>query len=115
MPTINHDTDRQAGEDAQVVTWTGMATGDTIESYTPIGTAGIAGAIQISGTFGGATVILQQSNDGSTWFTAKDVFGDDVSATANAIFEISLSALYIRPSISGGTGDAVNVILALRG
>lgn len=97
------------------VVWEEAATGDTLESYVLEQQYGIAAAVQISGTFGGATAAMEVSNDGSTWFALKDLYGFNVSATANALFEISTSALYIRPAISGGTGDDIDVVMLVRG
>ena len=95
--------------------WEELATGDTVVSHTVTQQYGLAAAVQAVGTFGGATVVLQVSNDGTNWATAKDVQGTDVSLTATGYFEVSLSAAYIRPAISGGTGDDVDVIVVLRG
>jgi len=97
------------------VIWEALATGDTVEAFTLLQQYGLAASVQISGTFGGATVTLQHSNDGDTWFTAKDMFESDVTATTNAIFELSLSSVYFKVNISGGSGDDVDVILVLRG
>ena len=97
------------------VIWEALATGDTVNGFTSRQQFGLAASVQISGTFGGATVLLEHSNDGVTWFTAKDLQNTDVSVTADGIFELSLSSVYLRPAISGGTGDDVDVILVLRG
>lgn len=95
--------------------WEALATGDTINSLTIRSQYGLAASVQMTGTWGGATVVLQVSNDGSTWFTAKDVDNANVSATADAYFEISSSAAYMRPGISGGTGDDIDFVLVMRG
>lgn len=97
------------------VVWSGIITGDTINAFTVSGQWGLAGSVQISGTFGGATVTLQHSNDGSTWFDAKDVSGSTVTATSAAIFEVSLSSLYFRPAVTGGSANSINVIVVFRG
>lgn len=97
------------------VIWEALATGDTVDQFVSRQQYGLAASVQISGTFGGATVTLQHSNDGTTWFTAKDIFGNDVEVTAAGIFELSLSSVYLRPAISGGSGDDVDVVLVLRG
>lgn len=101
--------------DVPRVVWSGIVTGDTINSFALTNQLGLAGSVQISGTFGGATVTLQHSNDGTTWFDAKDLNNATVSATANGMFEVSLSSLYFRPAISGGSGNSVNVIVVFRG
>lgn len=95
--------------------WEGAATGDTLTPYIVTQQHGLAASVQVVGTFGGATVTLQVSNDGTNWADASDVLGNAVSLTATGYFELSLSAAYIRPAISGGTGDDVDVIVVLRG
>lgn len=95
------------------VVWAGIVTGDTINSFTLSEQWGLAGSVQISGTFGGATVTLQHSNDGINWVIAKDLLGASISATTNTIFEVSLSSLYFRPAVSGG--GPIDVIVVFRG
>jgi hypothetical protein len=97
------------------VVWAALAPGDTGTPYLVRNRYGFVGSIQISGTFGGATVALEQSNDGTTWFPAVDPLADPISATTGEIWEISLAAAYLRPTITGGTGSAVNVIIVFRG
>lgn len=100
--------------DAPRYIWSEIATGDTINALKLSGTGARRGAIQISGTFGSATVKIQTSNDGTNFADIKDIHNTAVSATAASIFEITSAALYIKPAISGGTSDAVNVILYMR-
>lgn len=57
------------------------------------------------GTFGGATVTLQGSPDGSEWF-------DLISFSAKQVVGIGLSARYLRASISGAGGStSVNLLV----
>jgi len=44
----------------------------------------------------------------------KYIHGTAVSATAATVFEFTNAAIYIKPAISGGTGDSVNVTLFMR-
>jgi len=97
------------------IIWEELATGDTIEFFQVNGQWGLAASIQVTGTFGGATVTLQHSNDGVTWFTAKDMQNSNILFTGNGIAEFSLSSAYFRPGISGGTGDDVDVVIVSRG
>lgn len=97
------------------ITWTDASTGDTLEPFSVDAQTAIAGAVQFSGTFGGATAKLQVSNDGVTYFDMRDLGGTTISATAAAMFEFTTAAAYVRPTISGGTGDDVDVIVVLRG
>ena len=98
-----------------VYTWADMSTGDTIESVSPQDQQTTIAAIQFTGTFGGATVALKGSNDGTNWATLPDVFGTDISTASAALFDFSTAALYLKIDISGGTGDAVDATMVLRG
>lgn len=117
MATVSPAFDFIQAQAAKVprITWAGIVTGDTIVSLPVNAQAAVAGAIQISGTFGGATVAFQASNDGTNFYTMKDLAGTDISATAAGLFEFTTAALYIRPSISGGSANSVDAILSLRG
>jgi hypothetical protein len=97
------------------VVWSPLAPGDTGVPYLVKNRYGFVGSIQISGTFGGATIALEQSNDGTTWFPATDTLGNAISATTAEISEMSLAAAYLRPTITGGTGSAIDVIIVFRG
>lgn len=114
MATVSPVVKRTAKGTPYVI-WEGIVTGDTLVALELVDGWGTAGSVQISGTFGGATVKLQHGNDNSTFLDAKDVSGATVSATANAIFEISLSSAYFRPAIASGSANDVDVILVLRG
>jgi hypothetical protein len=45
----------------------------------------------------------------------RDLGGTVISATAAGFFEFTTAAMYIRPAISGGAANAVDVIVILRG
>ena len=102
------------GRDAVRLLWSPIATVDTLTGISIGGDRSIRGSVQFGGTFGAATVKLQVSNDGTTYFDMKDVSGTAISATAAGLFEFQTAAVYLRPAISGGTGDAVTVTVALR-
>ena len=112
MATISPTTSEPRAKQGEV-TWSGMATGDTINPFALKDIRTANGAIQLSGTWGGATVTAQISNDGSTWFTLTDIYGANVSATANAVFEYTTGANYMRFAISGGTSDSVTAVVTL--
>lgn len=100
--------------DAPRYIWEDIETGDTLTGLRLTGTGARRGAVQISGTFGGATVKMQTSNDGTNFYDIKDIHGTAVSASAAAIFEITSAALYIRPAITSGSANAVDVTLFMR-
>lgn len=97
------------------VIWEEAATGDTLSPFVLTQQYGLAASVQVVGTFGGATAKLQVSNDGTNWADVLDPLGAAVSLTATGYFELSLSGAYIRPAISGGTGDDLDIIVVLRG
>lgn len=68
------------------------------------------------GTFGGATVALEASNDpdGAAGFMpALDLQGLPITATAGKFDAIGPIAIWIRPTISGGSGASVTVALCM--
>lgn len=68
--------------------------------------------VQVSGTFDGATVILQGSNDGSAWFTLTDPQGNGISKSAEAMETVMEVPRYTRANSSGG-GASQAVVLSL--
>lgn len=96
-----------------IARWAGETTAGSasIEAYQPE-VSMVCASVQASGTFGGATVVLQGSNDGVTYATLKDTAGDDLSFTAAGYVEFTSAAVFVKPSISGGTGDSLNITLA---
>lgn len=115
MATIN-PVEATNGE-CQTVTWTGVTTTtDTPTAYGPLnrGMGASRAACMFSGTFDSTTAVLQGSIDGTVWATVLDIAGDAVSATAAKLQEFTSSALYFRPSVTGGGTDNVNITLLFR-
>lgn len=111
MPTITPTVTYEAGNYRQVK-WEGIANGDTIVAFQVPGTEGAIASVQITGTFG-AAVALGASDDGTNFPTVSDQNTNDISATADARFEFSTAALYIKPTEAGVTD--VDVTVTLRG
>ena len=112
MSTVNATTDRNSLNGAVLVTWPTMGTADTGTAF-PI-PYGANITVQVSGTFGGATVVLQGSNDGTNWDTLGAVVGTNTSFTAAGTRRVAEDPGYIRATTSGGTGTSVNVVVALK-
>lgn len=94
-------------------TWTPVAGGDIC---TAVQLPGFADrTVHVKGTFGGATVVLQGSNDNLTFVTLTDPLNNPVSLTAEGLITILQNPLWIRPAVTGGAGAAVTVILASKG
>lgn len=115
MPTITPTITRDHVNGLAVISWSGIATGDTINSIDmgKLGLPAIFSAAQISGTFGGATVGLSGSNDDTTFVPLKDTGGSQIGATNDVIADVSAASQYLKPEIAGGTGDAVDVIMSV--
>lgn len=95
-----------------VATWTGVAPGDTCE---PVQFGGAPDrSVQVVGTFGGATINIHGSNDGTNYTSLTDPQGNDIAITAAKIEAISELTRYFKPVISGGAGSSINVILFMR-
>lgn len=91
-------------------------TTDTVTAWQVNNQNALAGAVQFTGTFaGGSTAVLQGSIDGVTYATLKDVFGNSISCTAAGLFEFSTSCPYIKPAVTGGAADDVDVYVIFRG
>ena len=95
--------------------WTDYSTADTSTPIKVQNMQGLAGSVQVTGTFGSATSTLQASNDGTTYVTLKDSAGTAISFTAAGMAEFSTAALYLKPTSTGGTADNVTVTVILRG
>jgi hypothetical protein len=95
--------------------WTDYSTADTSTPIKVQNMQGLAGSVQVTGTFGSATITLQASNDGTNYVTLKDSTGTAISFTAAGMAEFSTAALYLKPTSTGGTADNVTVTVILRG
>lgn len=83
--------------------WTGVTSADTFQAVM-IPAAALA-TVQFGGTFDSATVLLQGSLDGVTYFTLNDIQGSALSKTSAALETIGEFCIYIKPSASGGGGS----------
>lgn len=95
--------------------WEGVVTGDTIHMHQVEGTAGAIANVQVTGTFGGATVSFAGSNDGVNFVVLKDLSDAAIALTSPGMVDFSTAALFVKPIISGGSGNDVDVTAVLRG
>jgi hypothetical protein len=97
-----------------VVKWTGVSTSTDTPLKLTVAEGSIA-SVLISGTFGSATAKLQFSNDGTTWTDLKDSAGTALSVTSTTQFQqVGVYAVYIKPVVSGGSGDNIDFTVTLR-
>ena len=106
-PTVTRKYDRR------VVTWSAFSTADTAVAHV-VDVPATRSAVQVTGTFGGATIVMQGSLDGTNFFNLTDAFGNALSITAAGGADMNTAVLHIRPSSSGGTGDDVTVTFVIR-
>lgn len=99
------------GNNVVVYTWAAIP-GDS--SGVPVGGPGFTDrSFQVAGTFGGATVVIEGSNDGTNYFTLHDPFANALSFTAAALAEVTEMALFMRPRVIGGAAAAIDVVAVL--
>lgn len=114
MAERNYTTDfSRDAAGAQLITWGPLAPGDTATPLSLGLTEGLGAAFSVTGAFGGATVVLQVSNDKINWFT-HTLNGVAVSLAAAGLMEVSTGAAYTRPAIVGGAGSAITAVLSIR-
>lgn len=71
--------------------------------------------VTVTGTWGGATFVLQGSNDGSNWFTMDDKGGTAISLTADGGSGTGDYPLFVRPYLSVvGAGATLTAIVVTR-
>lgn len=108
-PTTNNNNPSFA-----VHTWSGVTEADTC-APAPIDATPRSLTVQFSGTFGGATAIMQGSNDLAFSLAAPldDVEDVAVSSTSAGSWELRYAWPFVRPSASGGTGQSLTITLAV--
>jgi hypothetical protein len=68
-------------------------------------------AVQATGTWGGGTITVQVSLDGTNWFTAQTLAQADATFSSDGLLELSTAAAYLRVTASSVTSVAVSVVL----
>lgn len=96
----------------QIFTWSGVTESDTFVAAPTDGPVSQV-TFQVSGTFGGATVIAQGSNDNSTFVALDDVEDAAISHAAAGGSELRYAWPYMRPSASGGSSQSLTVTMAV--
>lgn len=72
-------------------------------------------SVQVSGVFGGASVVLQGTNDGANWFSLTDAQGNALTFTAAGLKLVAEATWKVRPVVTGGDGTtAVDVHLLMK-
>lgn len=70
--------------------------------------------VSVTGTFGGATLSVAGSNDGTNYYTLNNAQGTAATFTAAGIKQVVEVPMYIKPILTGGSGSDVDVIMIAR-
>lgn len=103
----------ETSQDVAVTTWGGLLADDDGE---PVRLAVYSDrSVQVSGTFGGASVTIGGSNDGITYHALTGTDGQPLTFTAGALKQVVELPVWIKPRVFGGNGTTnLTVILAGR-
>jgi len=94
---------------AVAVTWTPIGDSDTCINYMAPGMDCVS--VQATGTFGGASVALQGSNDGTNFAGMTGKGGTSAIAITSAGMKApNENAIYYRPVSSGGSSSSLTVV-----
>lgn len=100
--------------DTWLTTWSSLANGDDGDPLLMSGATDRS--VQVTGVFGGGQVVVEGSNDGTTWATLTDPQGTSLSFTSSRLKAISEATAYIRPRVVSGDGTtALNVYILGKG
>lgn len=109
MPTINSTQQIVANGLAHVMTWAGLVSGDDGVPY-EFGQFRDR-SVQADGNFGGATLVIEGSNDGVSYTTLRNAFGDPLAFTSPGLQSVLEPVRFIRPRVVGGASAAINTRL----
>jgi|SRR3954466_7942308 hypothetical protein len=98
---------------AQRVVWAAVTESDTFAAaampeYT-------ARSVHVSGTFGGATVVLNGSNTGTNYFGLNNMAGTAISVATEALKQVLEGVINYQPAASGGTSQSLTVTMLFVG
>ena len=108
-PTQTNPWGAAFGCDMSIISW--LALGNAEAGLPILGVGWSDRSIAFEGTFGGATVVLEGSNDGTNYHTLSSPDGVAISYTAATLKEVLEICAYIRPRTSGGAGTSINAYL----
>jgi len=96
------------------IQWTGLTTaGNASIEAVGVRFAAAVAAVQATGTFGSATVALHGSCDGTNFVALSDTDSTTIGLTSAGISEFSTGVAFLKPNVSGGTGDDLDVTVVL--
>lgn len=111
MATRQHSRIATQNTKSFVAAWTGLLAGDDGEAipfsqYTDK-------SVQVSGTFGGATLRFEGSNNGTDWAVLTDPQGNDLILSVAKVEMVTEAVAFVRPRVVGGDGSTALAVHAL--
>ncbi len=101
---------------SKLIAWTGGATADGAGPAVEF-PEWADNCVQVIGSIGGATVVIEGSNDGTnydTLFNAQGTALSFTSLTPTPIKQVVERPRFIRPKITGGAATGIGVYLTMR-
>jgi hypothetical protein len=103
VPTFSKIRGPAGGIDAVVVTWGGFAaSGDVGQALQR--TDLVDRSVQVAGTFSGATLVFEGSNDGVNYFTLSNPSGTSLSFSTAGLMQVTEATAWVRPHVTAGSG-----------
>lgn len=114
MATVTVAVEKVLHGEAMLYTWTPLTSANADGSAITAHEYGDR-TVQITGTFDGATVTLQGSNDGTNWVALTDPQGNGIAKTAAALESVMETPRFTRVITTGGAGSqSITVTLFCR-
>jgi len=98
--------------DHYLVTWETLADAD-LDGEAALLLGSGDRTVQVLGTFGGGTVAIQGSLNGTDWVTLQDLEGAALTFTTAGLKGILEAPPYVRPLLSGSTGADIDVLISV--
>jgi hypothetical protein len=111
MTTIARDTLPTGNDKSFLSQWANMGAND--DGAPAINSQYTDRSFQVAGTFGGATVVIEGTNDGTNWATLTDPQGNNLSFIGPKIEMVAEASWKIRPKVTGGDGSTAITVTAL--
>lgn len=101
------DVSERGDESAWSVVWTPVTENDTVVAAALPKHADKS--VIVTGTFGGATVTFQGSNDGTNFTGLADITGTAISITSAGAKAVAENTWQFKPAFSGGSSQSLTV------
>jgi len=115
MATVSYTATNAVGG-VKLIAWTPMVSAN-LDGYPFVCAQYADKAVQVYGSFGGASVTFQGSNDYSngseTWATLHDPQGNAATLASAGVLQLLENTYKVRPLVSGATGGtSLTIVLA---